>query len=359
LALNGHATATVSEPESVPGASGPGQDIIIIDNYHYRVTGVAHESVTLPTAAAAGTFTISFDFKGVVFHSMRVVAPDGGEIFVGRNDGTLAQLGSMSGTWTQNADGTTLIHIENLTNDMAIHQTEIMAQSGMMGPQSWSIDAVTHAFGFGDGSVRGMPGEPATLDYMGSTNLTDQIRALIAPMQSPPPGVGAPTSYLIDAQFVGTDMSQEQLTLQGPGFGDSHGSDGLLGTLNGSATPSWGGSIQLSDTLSANGFANEHVIPTLVLPAPTALAPSGTVYTTTPTFSWTAVSGADFYFLTIIDQTVPEVIEGDVIGNSFTPGPGLLTPGHTYIWFVQALDSGGDASDFSNTLEFSVAFGSA
>jgi Fibronectin type III domain len=95
----------------------------------------------------------------------------------------------------------------------------------------------------------------------------------------------------------------------------------------------------------------------VTLAAPVALAPAETIYTTRPTFSWTAVSGATQYFVTIVDLTTPEVIQGAVATNSLTLGFSLK-PGDTYQWSVQALDNQGDASGFSNSLEFAVAFGS-
>jgi hypothetical protein len=361
LTFAGHASATVSLSPSLPGASGSGQDNIIIENYKYRLTGVAHESVTPPTAAAPGAFSIKLDLSGTVEEHFRWRQ----RIGEGKVDAQYSIQDLISGTWMPSDGATTSIVIHgSVVTDTAIHQTEVIDQSGlMMGPQSWTIDAVTHTTGFCDGSVRFAEDMP--LKYMTSTTLTDQIHAFMSPMQSSPPGPGAPgpTSYLIDAVFMGSDKSQGVAHGTGGGGGAGkfpviHATDSMAGMLSESVTPSSGNPFGVKDALDASGLVREHVLPAVVLVAPTALAPSGLVHTTTPTFSWTAVNGADFYFLTIIDQTVPEVIHGDVFGTSFTPGPGTLIPGHTYVWFVQALDFGGDASDFSNTLEFSVAFGS-
>jgi len=358
LSFNGQASATVSLSPSAPGAPGSGQDIIIIDNYHYRLTGAVHESVTLPTAAAPGTFSISLDLSGTVGENIRFRQHVG----AGRVVASVSIHGSASGTWMKNDGATTTIVIQGgFVTDTAIHQTETMAQSATMGPQSWTIDAVTHTTGFCDGSVRMRAGH-MPLEYKASTTLTNQFQAQISPTKGTPPGAGAPASFSVGALFMATDISQGILQIHGSGaLGSilaSRVSDKLTGMLNESVVPSSGGPFGVMDALDASGLVRDHVIPQVVLIAPTALAPSGTVFTTTPTFSWTAVNGADFYFLTIIDETVPEVIHGDVLGTSFTPGPSLLTPGHTYVWFVQALNFGGAASPFSNTLEFAVAFGS-
>src|SRR5262249_19626326 len=97
LILNGHASATCSQSPSLPGAYEAGQDIIIIDNYDYQLTGVVHESVTLPSAAAPGTFSINFDLTGTVEQNFRFQQ----QIGDGNVEAAVSIHGSASGTWTQ------------------------------------------------------------------------------------------------------------------------------------------------------------------------------------------------------------------------------------------------------------------
>jgi hypothetical protein len=128
------------------------------------------------------------------------------------------------------------------------------------------------------------------------------------------------------------------------------------GTGSGTVTPPGGPTTAIMAIVNADGNTVGRVIPTVVLDAPVALAPQGFVATTTPTFSWTAVSGATHYSFALIDLTTPTVLFGDSTTNSWTPSVGLK-PGDTYVWYVQALDNDGDASAFSNNLEFAVNFG--
>jgi pimeloyl-ACP methyl ester carboxylesterase len=118
------------------------------------------------------------------------------------------------------------------------------------------------------------------------------------------------------------------------------------------------------------------VEPTL-LDAPSLTAPAGgaTDVSTTPTFRWSAVSGANRYWLTVAtaSATLPAntaatscsgcVISGNtgstsqVAGSAF-PYAGTsvaLQPGTTYYWRVQAYNSDGINGDFSVTRSFTVA----
>jgi hypothetical protein len=128
-------------------------------------------------------------------------------------------------------------------------------------------------------------------------------------------------------------------------------------TGSGTVTPTDAPAQPFHFTDDAVGSSVQHLVPTLPLAAPTAQAPVNTIFTTTPTFSWTAVTGATHYFVVIVDLDVPLVVHAAVAGNSLVLGfP--LTPGHTYQWYVEALDDQGDASPLSNALDFAVAFGS-
>ena len=84
--------------------------------------------------------------------------------------------------------------------------------------------------------------------------------------------------------------------------------------------------------------------------APTLIAPSGSITTTTPTYTWNASSGATSYYL-LVQNTA-----GVVIGTTYTAasvgcgaGTGMcsvtpataLTNGSMYNWFVNASNSGG------------------
>ncbi|MDO8637669.1 MAG: hypothetical protein Q7R34_15790 [Dehalococcoidia bacterium] len=90
-----------------------------------------------------------------------------------------------------------------------------------------------------------------------------------------------------------------------------------------------------------------------LLPAPTLSSPGpgATGVTTKPTFIWSQVSGANYYWLIVADSpsklpTIPSApnAPGCVIGSngvgiavtSYTPASGVLSPGITYYWEVQA-----------------------
>ena len=103
---------------------------------------------------------------------------------------------------------------------------------------------------------------------------------------------------------------------------------------------------------SMNGFLINTANASL-LPAPTLYAPSNgaTGVSCPPTFSWSSVSGANYYWLTVAENpsnlpTNPSatnapgcIIGSDGIGisaTSYTPSASLLDPGTTYYWKVQA-----------------------
>jgi hypothetical protein len=74
-------------------------------------------------------------------------------------------------------------------------------------------------------------------------------------------------------------------------------------------------------------------------PSLTLSNPSGTVTTETPTFSWSEVSGATNYTLTIIDQGTQQLAVSvpDIGSTALTlSATEALTPGRAYVWSVTA-----------------------
>jgi hypothetical protein len=93
------------------------------------------------------------------------------------------------------------------------------------------------------------------------------------------------------------------------------------------------------------------------LSAPALLAPAGSIGSLQPMLSWTAVTGADHYDLWVNDLITgqSQVIRNpNVATASFTPGS-PLTYGHTYCFWVRTVDALGNASDWSLSLDFTVA----
>jgi hypothetical protein len=119
---------------------------------------------------------------------------------------------------------------------------------------------------------------------------------------------------------------------------------------------------------------------TSLLPAPTLSSPSNgaTGVSTTPGFSWSSVTGANRYWLTVATSngtlpTDPNVIScpGCVIscsvtttshtaGSSCTTGQSqALSSGTTYFWRVQGWNTNGTQGNYSSIFQFQVTAGAA
>jgi len=104
---------------------------------------------------------------------------------------------------------------------------------------------------------------------------------------------------------------------------------------------------------------------TATLPPPTPLSPGTnsspgeTISTTTPTFSWTGVSGASRYGLYISKPPYGEsnlVYQNEnLTGTSFTIPSGYLVSGGQYRWNMTTFNSSGQNGSFSSPLYFQVA----
>jgi alpha-beta hydrolase superfamily lysophospholipase len=105
----------------------------------------------------------------------------------------------------------------------------------------------------------------------------------------------------------------------------------------------------------SSGFSNTvDMVVAVTLPAPTLLTPANgaTNVSTTPTFTWTAVAGADAGYRILVatspgvlptDPTVATcsgcVINATPGGTSYTPSPGSLSANTTYYWKVHGRSS--------------------
>jgi hypothetical protein len=91
-----------------------------------------------------------------------------------------------------------------------------------------------------------------------------------------------------------------------------------------------------------------------VLAAPSLMNPSGSS-TTLPTFSWSAVTGADHYDIWVQDIKTGVILrDTNVPGAAWTPA-NPLNQGDTYHWWVRAMSKSGLGSAWSPYLSFSVA----
>jgi hypothetical protein len=114
--------------------------------------------------------------------------------------------------------------------------------------------------------------------------------------------------------------------------------------------------FHVENVFTAAGSSNQSgvVLPPqpVNLATPVPLAPSGLIFTSTPTLSWTAVPGATYYSVWVEDITTGEVTFAPVVpGTTLTLS---LTAGDTYAFSVWANDNIGDASAVSQIMEFTI-----
>jgi hypothetical protein len=187
------------------------------------------------------------------------------------------------------------------------------------------------------------------------TDQLDQALLILAPLHPPNP-------CFIAAALSGTGSLHENLQPPGPPIAPGlpgfvlNGSFQDQGDLNETITLLSAPTFHVDNVFAAAGSLNQTGVvlpPQPVNPdTPVPLAPSGLVFTSTPTFSWTAVAGATHYSVWIEDLNTGGVIFAPyVTGTSL---PSSLTAGDTYAWSVQALDDIGDASAVSQVMVFTI-----
>lgn len=88
--------------------------------------------------------------------------------------------------------------------------------------------------------------------------------------------------------------------------------------------------------------------------APRASGPNGAVATTQPAITWSAVTGADHYYVWLADQTMGTNVQvPNLAGTSWTP-TAALTLGHQYMWWVGAVGTDGSTA-WNDGLAFTIA----
>jgi RHS repeat-associated protein len=100
----------------------------------------------------------------------------------------------------------------------------------------------------------------------------------------------------------------------------------------------------------------------LPLGGPVTVSPTGSIATDQPTFTWTAVTGADHtpanhFTITVTDIAARQVLTiKNVTGTSYTLTSGqALTPGHNFTWSVTAVSSDGKSTVRSQGAGFFIA----
>jgi hypothetical protein len=86
-----------------------------------------------------------------------------------------------------------------------------------------------------------------------------------------------------------------------------------------------------------------------LLATPVPMGPTAGALVVTPTFTWNAVAGTDYYELTVYDATTGTnrfVYVNHITGTTVTPTT-VFPKGHVFEWWVRAWSNNGDESAWS------------
>ena len=103
----------------------------------------------------------------------------------------------------------------------------------------------------------------------------------------------------------------------------------------------YAGAVSTNGTVTYN-LAQEQVFTLSPLATPNLIGPVGSIASTSPTFSWTASTGANHYDFLVVDTTTNQTIIPDTsLNNTFFTPISALAAGNSYIWYVAAVSTSG------------------
>jgi predicted outer membrane repeat protein len=329
-------------------ASTPGQYYISIGGEEMLVTGVNLGGGSLTVvrltggtshAANASVYLLT-DQRG----DIRAATPDIGAYSTSVASPTITGVAPAVG---HGAGGTSVtITGTNLTGATAVNFGSIPAASFVINsPTQITAVAPPEAAGVVDVTVAQFGGATSATSaadkytYLVPSHPTGTITTTMPTFVWPAvTGAASYTLYLVDAttgqspaltvpNLTGTTYQLTQAQSLQPG----HAYTWYIEAVSTNGTPTFSNGLSFSIT---------------GLTAPTGLAPTGPITAAagydTPTITWSAVTNADHYLLTVVDQTSPgaPVVNGvSVSGTSYTISAGL-TPGHNYLYQVTAASVG-------------------
>jgi hypothetical protein len=113
----------------------------------------------------------------------------------------------------------------------------------------------------------------------------------------------------------------------------------------------------ISSNNQAGTWSSASTFTLAALSAPVQSGPAGNIASITPDFQWSAVAGADHYYLWLADVSTnqwPVLLDAAIQGTSWTASQSLQT-GHTYQWYVAAVSTNGRALAWSPAKAFTVS----
>ena len=169
-------------------------------------------------------------------------------------------------------------------------------------------------------------------------------------LASAPSPAFAGSTFEVNANLIIDDTNITGMTYTSPvHLTPGHVYTWYAGSVSKDGTPFWNPTAA-SFTLGA-------------LAAPTASSPNGSVSAAssfdTPTFTWTAVTGADHYYLYATDNNLGGALVVNVPSVSGTTyaltTAQALTPGHIFTWHVYAVSTNGQGYTESAAQTFTLA----
>ncbi len=254
-------------------------------------------------------------------------------------------------------------HYDVVINDLTTGQAPVLENPAAFGT-SWTPSVSLHAGDNFEWAVRALDAT-GTISSAFTAPLDFTVQQLPAPALNAPSGVvttAEPTfSWTAVANAGHYDVWVDNLTT---GQSSVLRNTNIAGTSWSPTTPLAGGNtyrwwVRAIDSTGTNMglWGGSMDFSVAALSQPVLSAPAGTTASDTPTFTWTAVGGADHYDLWVDDVTAGKtgsVRNQAILGNSWTATT-AFQPGHTFRCWVRALDSTStNAGPWSSAVNFTV-----